>query len=193
MNNFTKAILIALMLLLTPMNHYGQQPIAASNQQTIAFDITEIANFDERLFFLYNLTADSRFNVITGENDGVFVISADDAFEGLDLRASFAEFREQNAAQFASMDKVQAAEMAAEYKGALPVEFTSSLMMDYYIQSRQNNLCANADPFCTDNGLYQFPAGVNAGSGESGPYYSCLYSTPTPAWFLASSIPASKT
>ena len=68
-------------------------------------------------------------------------------------------------------------------KGALPFEFVSSLMMDYYIRSRQNNTCANADPFCTDNGMYEFPAGVNAGSGESGPDYDCLYTTPNPAWY----------
>ena len=72
---------------------------------------------------------------------------------------------------------------ACDYKAALPVGFTNSLMMDIYVRSRQNNTCANADPFCTDNGMYQFPAGVNAGSGESGPDYDCLYSTPNPAWY----------
>jgi len=65
----------------------------------------------------------------------------------------------------------------------LPDNFISSMMMDVYQKDRQNNLCANADPFCTDNGLYQFPAGVNAGSGESGPDYNCLSSTPNPAWY----------
>ena len=47
----------------------------------------------------------------------------------------------------------------------------------------QNNFCNNSDPFCTDNGMYEFPAGVNAGSGESGPYYDCLRTTPNPAWY----------
>ena len=153
------------------------------NEPTISFDITNIANFDERVFFLYNLMTDGRFDVIHGEQDGFFVISASNSYEGINLAETFADFREQNASDFSSMSKEQAAEVAAEYKGALPFEFVSSLMMDYYIRSRQNNTCANADPFCTDNGMYEFPAGVNAGSGESGPDYDCLYTTPNPAWY----------
>jgi hypothetical protein len=46
----------------------------------------------------------------------------------------------------------------------------------------QNNLCENADPFCTGS-VYNFPAGVNAGSGQPGPNYNCLLTTPNPAWY----------
>lgn len=183
MNSFSKTLLVALLLTVAPIRHYAQQPQFSNSQPTISVDITDIANFDERVFFLYNLMTDGRFEVITGENDGIFVVSASEAFEGISLGAIFADFREQNAIDFAQMSKEQAADVAAEYKGELPIEFTSSLMMDYYILSRDNNTCANADPFCTDNGLYEFPAGVNAGSGESGPYYDCLYTTPNPAWY----------
>ena len=171
-----------MLLLMMPVRHFAQN-LLTSTQPTVEFNITDIANFDERVFFLYNLMNDSRFDVITSERDGVFVVSADEAFESLNLQESFADFREQNAAAFARMGKDQAAETACEYKAALPSDFTLSLMMDVYIRSRQNNTCANADPFCTDNGLYQFPAGVNAGSGESGPDYDCLYTTPNPAWY----------
>ncbi len=45
-----------------------------------------------------------------------------------------------------------------------------------------NNLCENADPFCTGS-TYNFPAGVNAGSGQPGPNYNCLSTTPNPAWY----------
>lgn len=183
MRNFTKLFLVVMLLTAAPQRHYAQQPQHANNQSTISVDITDINLFDERVFFLYNLVNDSRFDVVEGEQDGVFVVSASEAFQNIDLRENFADFREQNAHQFAQMDKEQAAEMASEYKAALPMEFTNSLMMDVYIRSRQNNTCANADPFCTDNGLYDFPAGVNAGSGESGPDYDCLYTTPNPAWY----------
>lgn len=183
MNRFAKALLIALVLIAMPLKHWGQQPRAISNSETISFDITNIANFDERVFFLYNLSNDGRFDVINSEQDGIFIISASNAYEGLDLAKDFADFKEQNAINFIRMSKEQAAEMAAEYKGELPYQFVSTLMMDYYIRSRQNNTCANADPFCTDNGMYEFPAGVNAGSGENGPDYDCLYSQPNPAWY----------
>lgn len=46
----------------------------------------------------------------------------------------------------------------------------------------QNNVCANPQPFCTGQTM-QFPAGVNAGSAQSGPNYGCLGSQPNPAWF----------
>jgi gliding motility-associated-like protein len=46
----------------------------------------------------------------------------------------------------------------------------------------QNNLCANATPFCTGQTM-QFPAGVNTGAAEVGPDYGCLGAQPNPAWF----------
>ena len=183
MKNIIKLFVATMFLMLMPIKSFPLSTQIADHEATISFDITTIDKFDERVFFLYNLITDGRFDVITSERDGIFVVSASEAFEGIDLSETFADFRVQNAFDFSSMSKEQAADMAAELKGLLPFEFTSSLMMDYYIMSRQNNTCANADPFCTDNGMYEFPAGVNAGSGESGPYYSCLYTTPNPAWY----------
>jgi hypothetical protein len=46
----------------------------------------------------------------------------------------------------------------------------------------QNNTCEHALPFCTGT-QYNFPAGVNAGAGQSGPCYSCLTTRPNPAWY----------
>nr|MBA3662744.1 hypothetical protein [Bacteroidota bacterium] len=46
----------------------------------------------------------------------------------------------------------------------------------------QNSQCSGATPFCTGQTM-QFPAGVNAGSAQSGPNYGCLGSQPNPAWF----------
>lgn len=45
-----------------------------------------------------------------------------------------------------------------------------------------NKFCETAAPFCTGT-LYSFPAGVNAGSGQSGPNYGCLLTRPNPAWY----------
>ena len=148
-----------------------------------AFNITDVANFDERVYVLYNLYNDVRFDIINGEADGMFMISAAAGYEDMDLEETINDFMFQSNNQFRMMDKVQAADVAREYKASLPTSFANSLMMDLYVASRQNNLCETADPFCTDNGMYEFPAGVNAGSGENGPYYDCLYTTPNPAWY----------
>ena len=183
MNKSIYIFLAAVFLALLSMKSFAQPAKITDNNPTVLYDITDIANFDERVFFLYNLTNDCRFNVINSEQDGIFVISASGAFEGINLSTTFNDFCSQNANDFSIMSKEQAANVAAEFKGLLPHEFISSLMMDYYNRSRQNNTCANADPFCTDNGMYEFPAGVNAGSGESGPDYNCLYTQPNPAWY----------
>ena len=184
MNKLLRTLGIVALLLALPMRQFGQTSQLPHHQTTIDFDITEINLFDERVFFIYQLINDSRFNVINSEEEGIFIVSADPSFEGMDLKASFSEFREQTALLFSKMDKEQAAETALTYKAALPNEITLSLMMDVYIQTRQNNRCSSADPFCTDNGMYVFPAGVDAGSGESGPNYYCLNTTPNPAWYF---------
>lgn len=183
MNRIAKLLLIGFMLLTLPMRFFAQNSRTVYNQETIEFDITDIGLFDERVFFIYNLVNDSRFDVKASEEDGIFLINANEAFENLNLEDSFLDFCRQNNAAFRQMDKAVAADVACEYKALIPSEMFASLMMDYYVRSRQNNTCANADPFCTDNGQYQFPAGVNAGSGEAGPSYNCLSTTPNPAWY----------
>ncbi|MDI3479443.1 MAG: large repetitive protein, partial [Rikenellaceae bacterium] len=44
------------------------------------------------------------------------------------------------------------------------------------------DLCSMSSPFCSDS-TYNFPAGVNSGTGETGPDYCCLYTTPNPVWY----------
>ena len=182
MNKLISFLVTAMFLVLLPLKPFAQPTRITNIEPMVLFDITDIANFDERVYFLYNLTTDGRFDVTTSEQDGIFVVSATEALDDMNLTTAFDDFRDQNANDFTRMSKEQAADVASDLKGLLPNEFISSLMMDYY-RSRLNNTCANADPFCTDNGMYQFPAGVNAGSGESGPYYDCLYSQPNPAWY----------
>jgi hypothetical protein len=148
-----------------------------------AVNITDIDNFDERVIFLHNLINDARFDVVNGEAAGMFIVSAAQGYEDLDLELAVKEFTYNNANQFSMMDKVQAASMARAYKAEMPASFTNSMMMDIFAKSRDNAHCADAYPFCTDEGMYEFPAGVNAGSGETGPDYDCLYTTPNPAWY----------
>lgn len=155
-----------------------------SQKASLDFGITEIANFEQRTYFLYSLLNDSRFDVAVGEQDGVFVVSLDAAFEGSGLNETFADFKSQNERLFAQMSKEEAAETALQYKALLPLEFANQMMSVVYRQSRDNSHCADAYPFCTDNGMYEFPAGVDQPSAESGPYYDCLSTQPNPAWYF---------
>jgi len=51
-----------------------------------------------------------------------------------------------------------------------------------FAQTNENNVCEGALPFCTGTN-YSFPGGVNAGNGQPGPSYDCLFTTPNPAWY----------
>jgi hypothetical protein len=53
-----------------------------------------------------------------------------------------------------------------------------------YVMGRDdaNDSCHKSFPFCTGTN-YNFPAGVNSGSGQQGPAYGCLITRPNPAWY----------
>lgn len=57
-------------------------------------------------------------------------------------------------------------------------------LMNYVMgrTSSINDSCHKSFPFCTGTN-YNFPAGVNSGSGQAGPAYGCLSTRPNPAWY----------
>lgn len=150
---------------------------------TVEFDISKISLFEQRAHLLYLLNNDDRFVVTTSDRDGIFVIKCNDNSYNFNLENTFTEFLNEENHAFGKMSKDEVGELFGEWKSSLPNQLVASMMMDLYVKDRQNNLCANADPFCTDNGIYEFPAGVNAGNGESGPNYDCLSTRPNPAWY----------
>lgn len=152
-------------------------------RNTVELDITKIFHIERRIHILYALSQDDRFSIAAIGEDGIFAINTSKNNTKTDLYADFTTFFEEEEAAYNSMTKEKLGDAYLEWKAQLPENFVASIMMDYYVNNRQNNLCAHADPFCTDNGLYMFPAGTNAGSGETGPNYNCLHSTPNPAWY----------
>ena len=152
-------------------------------QNAIEFDITKISLFEQRMHLVYLLNNDDRFDVSTSDRDGIFVVKRNKNSYNFNVEDAFNDFYNEETATFNSMTKDEIGDLYFEWKSALPNIFVASMMMDLYVKDRQNNLCANADPFCTDVGIYEFPAGVNAGNGESGPNYNCLSTRPNPAWY----------
>lgn len=152
-------------------------------QNAIEFDITKISLFEQRMHLVYLLNNDDRFDVSTSDRDGIFVVKRNKNSYNFNVEDAFNDFYNEETAAFNSMTKDEIGDLYFEWKSALPNFFVASMMMDLYVKDRQNNLCANADPFCTDVGIYEFPAGVNAGAGETGPNYNCLSTRPNPAWY----------
>ena len=148
----------------------------------LEFNLNSILNYNERVYFLYNLYNDSHFNVVNAETAGRFLVSASESYIDLDLEEAFNDFCTENAANYSMMDKVQAAQKAAELKPALPSEFMQSLFTYDYVRSRENDACNVADPACSDSTFF-FPAPVGSQTAESGPDYDCLYTQPRPVWY----------
>lgn len=154
-----------------------------NNCDEIVLDITKINTFEQRMHFLYSILLDERFNINTSDRNGFFIISKQDNDEELDIMDSFNQFCEEESYAFRSMSKEEAGENFHIWKAELPEMIVTSMMGEIYNKGRINNLCENSEPFCTDNDLYIFEAGVNAGSGEPGPHYACLSTQPNPAWY----------
>ncbi len=180
MKRTIKTILFCCWMLCSTGLLWGQQP---TRPLAIDYDLRQIASFDERVLFAHQLVNDPRFYVTPVDEPGVLMVSAGTAFEEMDLTEAFDDFVATCQANLAKLDKVEKAEAALQCKSALPEDVFQSIMMEVYVQSRENNLCSGASPFCTDNDEYMFPAGTGTPNAESGPEYQCLYTTPNPAWY----------
>ena len=148
--------------------------------QTVEWDAMA-TGFAERVFVAYSLYGSDDFGVSLDASSRVVAHCSDGGEEALDafLKMKHVEFE-----GYAQLDKYAFGELFVVWQAALPEEVYVALLKQENLRAMtQNNFCNTSEPFCTDNGLYEFPAGVNAGSGESGPYYDCLHTTPNPAWY----------
>ena len=139
------------------------------------------SSFAERVFVAYSLHESDEFGLSLDESSQVVAHCSDGDEDALDafLKLKHVEFE-----GYARLDKYSFGDMFGIWQDALPEEVYVALLKQENLRAEtQNNFCNTSEPFCTDNGLYEFPAGVNAGSGESGPYYDCLRTRPNPAWY----------
>lgn len=137
--------------------------------------------FLETLYLTYALYFDETFEVYLDEQG---IVSARSECDNAADLQHFINEKSKEFKTFATLSKEDFGDQAALWCERLPEEIYAALVKAENMRAgKQNNLCANSSPFCTDNGLYEFPAGVNAGTGEPGPYYSCLGTRPNPAWY----------
>ena len=143
-------------------------------------ELCDFGSFEETLFCAYSIYEEERFELVLDQNGAVAVSNTcDDA----DL-TSFIILKNKEFRSYSDLSKLELGDYVTLWCEALPEEiFTALVKQENEKAAAQNNLCSSALPFCTDNGLYEFPAGVNAGIGEPGPYYACLGTRPNPAWY----------
>ena len=150
----------------------------------VMISLEPVAEYYSQTFFLNQLLKAEGFYFQLFENENLvsFLVSRQ-LFSNIPVGLVHEFYNEANAnQQFLPIEAQD--EYLSMYHIILPGKDWSLVSGYRTIQSplTENALCEDALPFCTGSN-YTFPAGVNSGSGQNGPNYDCLGSTPNPAWY----------
>lgn len=201
MNRIAKIFWVALLLLVMPLTQYAQQP---GQIKLTDYNFHNLPTIEERVFLLHSIQENELFSYQLSREEGkidIFV-SEDYTCEDSNANADFDFFLENlydEYVAYSNLDKMERGRLFVEWRYQLTDDVFIAINEDFFhqLRNRDNSTCDGADPFCTDNGLYQFPAGVNAGNlgSSTPPYYcsnfvrpngsstNCLYTTPNPAFY----------
>ena len=167
-------------------------------------NVSNITSLEERVFLLHYIQDRGYMcykNPNTPNTIDVYVpIDAKDELSDFDFFYDQVAYEQLN--EFHYLDKNRRGELFVQWRQELEPGVYQVLYEDFTKGFRPgNSSCDGADPFCTGNGNYQFPAGVNSGSpcGNytsapcGNPYYcsgythqgedNCLYTAPNPAFY----------
>ena len=198
MNKF-KLVLASFAAALLPLWSFAQQPVPTKLTE---FNYHNVETIEERVFILHSIQESNVFTYRLSLEEGKIDIFVTDDYNCQESNANsdfdaFMEDLEVLWMAHCNLDKNERGRSFVEWRYQLDDPVFLAINEDFHRQLRDNNTCDGADPFCTDNGLYQFPAGVNAGNlgSSTPPYYcsgftrpngsssSCLYTTPNPAFY----------
>ena len=194
-------LLVAMMLLALTSKSFAQLPVQTKLTE---INIHNVETIEERVFLLHSIQESEFFFYRLSNEEGKIDIYISDNYTCEDSNANadfdaFMENLEEVWMAHCNLDKTERGRLFVEWRYQLddPVFFMINEDFHRQLRNRDNSTCDGADPFCTDNGLYQFPAGVNAGNlgSSTPPYYcssfvrpngsstNCLYTTPNPAFY----------
>ena len=199
MNKY-KLLLVSLAAFLLPLWSIAQQPVQTKLTE---INIHNVETIEERVFLLHSIQESEFFTYRLSQEEGKIDIFISDDYSCQESNANadfdaFMEDLEEEWMAHCNLDKNERGRYFVEWRYQMDDPTFLAINEDFHRQLRDNNTCEGADPFCTDNGLYQFPAGVNAGNlgSSTAPYYcsgftrpngsstSCLYTTPNPAFYF---------
>ena len=201
MNKHFKLLLVALAAILIPLRNIAQQPVQTKLTE---INIHNVETIEERVFLLHSIQENEFFTYRISDEEGKIDIFVTDDYDCQDSNANadFDAFLEQLEVEwmaYNNLDKNERGRLFVDWRYQLDDPVFLMINEDFHrqLRNRDNSTCEGADPFCTDNGLYQFPAGTNAGNlgSSTPPYYcsnftrpnggstSCLSTTPNPAFY----------
>ena len=196
MKRFTRAICAALLLLVLPVRVFAQQPRLIKVSEV---NISNIVTIEERVFMIHAITDKGYFcykNPEVANTIDVYV-SSDASDEMSDFDFFYDHILYDQLDEFSLLDKATRGNLFVQWRQGINDDVYKVLYEDFTKGMRSENpTCETSLPFCTNNGLYNFPAGVNAGSPCGGtcsePYHctgthqgqdNCLSTAPNPAFY----------
>jgi len=201
MSKFTKTILIAMLLAVLPLKQFAQQPRPI---KLTDYNFHNLGTIEERVFLLHSIQESEFFSYALSDEEGKIDIFVAEDYQCEDSNANsdfdnFLESLYEKWISFSNLDKTERGELFVRWRYLLDDPTFIAINEDFHrqLRNRDNSTCEGADPFCTDNGLYQFPASTNAGNlgSSTPPYYcsgfvrptgystGCLSTTPNPAFY----------
>ena len=202
MNRYIELLIAAFAAILFPMRSFAQQPLQTKLTE---INIHNVETIEERVFLLHSIQENEYFTYRLSDEEGKIDIFVSDDYtcQESNANADFDAFMENLEVEwmaYNNLDKNERGRLFVEWRYQLEDPVFLMINEDFHrqLRNRDNSTCDGADPFCTDNGLYQFPAGVNAGNVGSStpPYYcsgfvrpngqgtsNCLATTPNPAFY----------
>ena len=197
-----KRIRIAATALLLAMSTalFAQQP---KQIKVAEFSVSNITTIEERVFAVRTIL-DQGYYCYSNPNieNTIDVYVASDASDELsDFDFFYDNVVYERLNEYSFLTKEERGELFVEWRRGMDDEVFRTLYHDFTRNMASDNAtCETAFPFCTDVGLYEFPAGTNSGSpcgdtynascsepykcsGTPGQSTYCLSTAPNPAFY----------
>ena len=188
MKTLKKVSIVLLLLLCMPLKQWAQTPYRQYAEEGIVMNFFEIKNIDFRLYLLYNIGMDERFELLAEEDDGQFVVNPGTARINGSFFEAFEAFYNDTYADFSLLSKDDIFERFTVWKEHVSSFHFTSIMMDL-IASRVptiNNHCVDSDPFCTSD-VITFDAAQTDQTADQleGATFDdgCIGSSYNPSWY----------
>ena len=158
MRHNAKLLLVVLFLFVFNLKPWAQTPYRQYSNNGVELNFSNIEDVYFRAYLLYNLSQDDRFILTAEEDNGVFYIGSSD--ESLDegFFDTFEDIYNLSYTDFQILSKLEITDLYPVWKSQVDPRFFTSMMMDITLRNTregENELCINADPFCTSD-FYEF-------------------------------------
>lgn len=200
MYHLKKIIVSGLLLFVLPLMLQAQQPKLIKVSE---ISVSHIQTIEERVFVIHSIIEKGYYcysNPTLPNTIDVYVTSdASDELSDFDFFYDNVLYEQLN--EFSNYSKDERGELFVDWRQGIGDEVFKILYEEFTRGLRTDNAtCETAFPFCTDIGLYEFPAGVNSGSpcgdtynascsdpykcsGTPGQSTNCLSTAPNPAFY----------